>query len=385
MLIYIYILILLCLMCAFKETKWPLAISFVALLVVAGFRDLAVGTDTQNYESLFNMYGANTELMGHATEPLYLLLHIFVAFNGWGYSTLMFLSSLIVLAILYVFAIKESPRPHFTILCFFLLYYFFYSFNTVRQFQAMMFVLLAWHYQTRSKYKLYYTFMTMGVCFHFTAFVGLLSLIIEKIKLSVEKQTLLLILSYFLGITPIVKSVLSATFSFLPDYFYSYIADSNDRELTLSLSRFLLTLYVITLINLLKGNNIWIKLLVFGVLALNLFAFQPVVGRIAQFFTIVQITIIPQIPNLIRNKRYSIGLTSASIMYMLSVWLYLLSANTGEVLPYMFGGVQLFALNCVIFGGVILLRHEKIIFPISAQTGCYLGCDHIVRKEVRNG
>ena len=385
MLIYLYLLFLLCLLCAFKEKKWPLAISFVALLVVAGFRDLSVGTDTQNYESLFNMYGTNTELMGHATEPLYLLLHIFVAYNGWGYSTLMFLSSLIVLAILYVFAIKESPRPNFTILCFFLLYYYFYSFNTVRQFQAMMFVLLAWHYQTRSRYKLYYIFMAMGICFHFTALVGLLSLIINKIKLSVEKQTILLILSYFLGITPMVKSVLSATFGFLPDYFYSYIADSNDRELTLSLSRFLLTLYVITLINLLKGNNIWIKLLVFGVFALNLFAFQPVVGRIAQFFTIVQITIIPQIPNLIRNKKYSTGLASASIVYMLSVWLYLLSANTGEVLPYIYGGVQLFALSCTILGGVILLCHDIKLFSISAQTECYFGCDHIVRKEVRNG
>ena len=63
------------LLCAFKERKWSLIISFISLLVVAGFREQSVGTDTKNYESLFDSYGTETDMMYHAKEPLYLLLH----------------------------------------------------------------------------------------------------------------------------------------------------------------------------------------------------------------------------------------------------------------------------------------------------------------------
>lgn len=356
MLVYIILLILLCLLCAFKEKRWPLIISFIFLLVVAGFRDQSVGTDTKNYESLFDSYGTEIYMMYHAKEPLYLLLHYFVAYNGWGYSTLMFFSSAIVIILLYVYTIKVSPRPNYTILCFFLLYYYFYSFNTIRQYQAMMLVLLAWNYQMRKNYKLYYLFIVLGVCFHSTALIGFLSLIIDRTKLSVNKQTVCLLLSYFIGLTPIVKSLLSVIFVFLPGDFYAYIYSSDDRELTMSLSRFLLTLYVATLINLLRGNNMWIKLLAFGVFSLNLFAFQPVVGRITQYFTIVQVVIIPQIPFLIKNRKHTNILSTASVLYLFVVWLYLLLSNTAEVVPYMFGKDQLFSLNT----GMRILGEVKI-------------------------
>ena len=109
----------------------------------------------------------------------------------------------------------------------------------------------------------------------------------------------------------------------------------------MSISRLMLTLYIATLINLLR-KNMWLKLLAFGVFALNLFAFQPVVGRITQYFTIVQIVIIPQIPFLIKKRKYTKILSTASVLYMFVVWLYLLLSNTAEVVPYKFGGIKLF-------------------------------------------
>lgn len=338
----VYILLALVLFAfSFTKRKWALLISFILLFVVACFRDISVGTDTKNYESLFYSNGTETDQMYHAKEPLYLLLHFIVAYNGWDYSTLMFLSSAIVVILLFVFTIKESPNPNYSILCFFLLYYYFYSFNTVRQYQAMVFVLLAWHYQMRKNYKLYYIFIVLGTFFHYTALIGFLSMLIERVKLSANNQIAFLLLSYFLGITPIVKSILSVFFVFLPESFYAYISSSDDRELTMSISRLMLTLYIATLINLLR-KNMWLKLLAFGVFALNLFAFQPVVGRITQYFTIVQIVIIPQIPFLIKKRKYTKILSTASVLYMFVVWLYLLLSNTAEVVPYKFGGIKLF-------------------------------------------
>ena len=57
-----------------------------------------------------------------------------------------------------------------------------------------------------------------------------------------------------------------------------------------------------------------------------------------------QIVIIPNIPLLVRDKKYIPLLTFVSLAYMFMVWYILLSANTGGVLPYKFGGWHLFTL-----------------------------------------
>ena len=77
---------------------------------------------------------------------------------------------------------------------------------------------------------------------------------------------------------------------------------------------------------------------------MNIFAFNPEAARIAQYFTILQIAIIPNIPFLTRDKKKAIMLSTISIIYMICVWSFLLFNNIGEVLPYKFGTVRLFGL-----------------------------------------
>ena len=149
----IYILLALVLFAfAFSKKKWPLIITFILLIIVAGFRDVSVGTDSKNYSDIFTSYGENISEVYHVSEPLYLLLQFFVAVMGWDYNSLMFITSSIVIIGIYSFALIESKRPNMLILCFYLLYYYFYAINTVRQYDAMVFILLAWHFQKIKKY-----------------------------------------------------------------------------------------------------------------------------------------------------------------------------------------------------------------------------------------
>ena len=80
-------------------------------------------------------------------------------------------------------------------------------------------------------------------------------------------------------------------------------------------------------------------ILVIGVGMLNLFSFQPVIGRLAQYFTIIQIIIIPSLPSLVIKKTNNQALVLGSLAYMCLTWLYLISSNVGEVVPWKYGGL----------------------------------------------
>lgn len=323
-----------------KKSKLCFCVSFLLLLVVGGFRDITVGTDTQNYADYFNGYGIEVFDMYHISEPIYLLIQYIVARIGLHYESLVFLYMFVTLSALFYFAMKISTKPIVVILCYYLLYFYFYSFNTIRQALAMVFVLFAIYYLERDNKKNFFIFSLIAMLSHTTAIISFVVLLIKRIKLSNRAFAFCTLATFVIGITPIVKFAVSSFFSFLPGYLYSYIVDYDSRELGFSLSRCMLTLYCFALLRLSKRSSLYIKVFAFGICLLNLFAFQPIAARIAQFFTISQIAIIPNLYNLIKKRKYYYPLKWASYAYMFILFVYLLSGNVGEVCPYVWGGIK---------------------------------------------
>ena len=340
----IYILLAIVLFAfSFTKKKWPLLISFILLFVVACFRDISVGTDSKNYSGIFESYGDNISDVYHVSEPLYLLLQFFVAIMGWDYNSLMFLTSAIVIVGIYTFALLESKRPNMVILCFYLLYYYFYAINTIRQYDAMVFILLAWHFQRIKKYKLYFLFVGIAMCFHNTAIIALISLLFDKIKIRKNYMIVLMISTYFIGLFPIVQYIFVIIGKFVNFSFLHYLIDTS-FGINFSPTRLLLTIFCSILLYLLRSKSIYFKLLTTGICMMNIFAFNPEAARIAQYFTITQIVIISNIPVLTRVKKKSIYLSALSILYMICVWSFLLFNNIAEVVPYSFGTFRIFGI-----------------------------------------
>lgn len=198
----------------------------------------------------------------------------------------------------------------------------------------MGFCLIAFYYLSKKKVKRYFLFIFIAFLFHATALVGLFAYILNKMKLNKKKQILLLSITFVIGLTPIVQQGMAFTLHFLPDYLYQYILESEKTGTGFPFSRFLLTSYAIALVALLKEKTLNVKLLMLGICLLNLFDFQPVIGRIAQYFTIIQIAIIPNIRILIKRKKNAKALKIASFIYMFVVWIYLLLNNVAEIVPY---------------------------------------------------
>ena len=304
------------------------------LLIIGGFRDVSVGTDTKNYAMLFDSYGSDVSMMYHATEPLFLLIQFLVAKMGGGYEIMLLIIMAVILGTIHFYAHLVSKSSLYVILSFFLLYFYFYSFNTMRQYMGMGFCLIAFYYLSKKKVKRYFLFIFIAFLFHATALVGLFAYILNKIKLNKKKQILLLSITFVVGLTPIVQQGMAFTLHFLPEYLYQYILESEKTGAGFPFSRFLLTSYAIALVALLKEKTLNVKLLMLGICLLNLFDFQPVIGRIAQYFTIIQIAIIPNISVLIKRKKNAKALKIASYIYMFVVWIYLLLNNVAEIVPY---------------------------------------------------
>lgn len=332
--VYLLVAFILTLLCIGRSSKWKLAISFLLLFIVGGFRDVSVGTDTENYAKLFDTYGSDVSMMYHATEPLFLLIQFLVAKMGGGYEIMLLIIMAVILGTIHFYARLVSKSSLYVILSFFLLYFYFYSFNTMRQYMGIGFCLIAFYYLSKKRVKHYFLFIFIAFLFHVTALVGLFAYILNKIKLNKKKQILLLSITFVVGLTPIVQQGMAFTLHFLPDYLYQYILESEKARAGFPFSRFLLTSYAIVLVVLLKEKILNVKLLMLGICLLNLFDFQPVIGRIAQYFTIIQIAIIPNISILIRRKKNAKALKIASFIYMFVVWIYLLLNNVAEIVPY---------------------------------------------------
>ena len=339
--VYLLVAFILILLCIGKSSKFKLAVSFLLLLIIGGFRDVSVGTDTKNYAMLFDSYGSDVSMMYHATEPLFLLIQFLVAKMGGGYEIMLLIIMAVILGTIHFYAHLVSKSSLYVILSFFLLYFYFYSFNTMRQYMGMGFCLIAFYYLSKKKVKRYFLFIFIAFLFHATALVGLFAYILNKIKLNKKKQILLLSITFVVGLTPIVQQGMAFTLHFLPEYLYQYILESEKTGAGFPFSRFLLTSYAIALVALLKEKTLNVKLLMLGICLLNLFDFQPVIGRIAQYFTIIQIAIIPNISVLIKRKKNAKALKIASYIYMFVVWIYLLLNNVAEIVPYKMNAIFL--------------------------------------------
>lgn len=336
---YIYILILLGFFSIFKRNKLLICISFLLLLIVGGLRDFSVGTDTMNYLRLYE-YGDNTSFM-KGFEWGYTLIQQFVYFYVGDYTFLVFVQMFLILLFFYIFILRESNNPLFSVFCFVALYYWLYSLNTTRQYLAIPLVLIGFSYLNEDKVKPFIGFVLMAMLFHTASFFSLLILLLRKDMFSIFLGKGTLILSFVIGLTPLIPILLGIFVGFFNmlglDGFSMYLSDtSNYRIEGFSLSRFLLTIYGCLLLLLLDNKVLFVRIFIFGIILLNLFAFQPDVARLAQFFVCIQIVLIPNIPLYIKNENNIIPLQVISVLYMIITFFYLLNANVGEVVPYKF-------------------------------------------------
>jgi len=169
----------------YKNGWWCLSAWFI-LSIIEGLRSFDIGTDTSMYTYLFSIDGMNSfepgfQLLGILVhlitdDPTYFLLFIALITNG-----------LIVYSVY-----KISSQPFISIFSYITLYYYFQSFNAMRQYIAIGVILVAYSFLRKNKILIYLIATLIAIFFHNSAIVGLLLLPYHFFKISKKKPASLL-------------------------------------------------------------------------------------------------------------------------------------------------------------------------------------------------
>ena len=202
MFVYILIFIYLVFCSLFWEKNLYLfIIAFLLMLFIAGFRDLSVGTDTQNYFEIYELLRLNKTPPWFTIEPGWKIINKLAITLNTGYESVVFMASVLALSPVFATFWKYSKRPFVSVIFYFLLFFYFQSFNVTRQMIAIAFIFSGYNDYLHGKKRSFYIQLCIAVLFHYSALLALIfPVIFRYVKIKVSWALFLLPLTYVFGI-----------------------------------------------------------------------------------------------------------------------------------------------------------------------------------------
>lgn len=329
MLIYIVLLVWLLAIQFFKKNRIVYLLTFLFLLLLGGLRGIDVGTDTKNYMELYEMLhdDAGTLFVMSKTEPLWVLLNKLVICTVDNYQWVIFLGLFLAITPIFIRSWVSCKSPYVVILFYVLLYYYFNSFNIVRQMIALGIVFFAYPFWEKEQKKKAIACTVLAMMFHFTAAFAFFITLVKRMRLNVGVVFLALPVTYLLG-----ALMLPSIIPMLPivGKYSSYIEASNAN---LSITRLLLNVFFLLLFIQARGasKDIYFKMFFVGIVLYNLLTFSPALGRCALYFMLAQLTVFS---NLSHYKLNTVFVWCMILFYGLFYYVTLLSENNCDIVPY---------------------------------------------------
>lgn len=332
MLIYIILLAWLLAIQFFKKNRIVYLLTFSFLLLLGGLRGVDVGTDTKNYMESYEMLhdDAGTLLVMSKTEPFWVLLNKLVIYTVDNYQWIIFLGLFLAVTPIFIRSWISCKSPYIAILFYVLLYYYFNSFNIVRQMIALGIVFFSYPFWENKQIKKAIVCTVLAMMFHFTAVFAFFIPLVKRMRLNVGFVFLLLPVTYLLG-----ALVLPSIIPMLPIVgrysFYIEVSNAN-----LSITRLLLNVFFLLLFVQARGasKDIYFKMFFIGIVLYNLLTFSPTLGRCALYFMLAQLIVFS---NLSRYRMNTVFVWCVLLFYGLFYYLTLLNENNCEIVPYVLG------------------------------------------------
>jgi transmembrane protein EpsG len=334
----------------------------ILLLLLATIRNESVGTDYSEYINAYNRkfniflnydyrliidYFSLSGINLHETrqlEPLWLAITYLVQLMGGSYYVLNFIIIFLVLLVYSYTFNKKSTHPSFSLLLYYSLFYYFISFNTIRQSVAYAFIILAYSYFQDKKWSLVIIYFTIAFLFHFTAIYALFVLIIPFIKLKLKTTYLLLILSFAIGFS--FRGIFQNNYFQNTIYYFYFNAEKLPIDIYITSFSFILQMllyYIVTNMNKKHFSTcIFSQIWFWGLLFQNLFLNYIWIHRIIDYFLVAQLIAIPlylpkYLPNYFSKYFYNLKINKHVALIMLLVILlfaFNIFFNRQGVVPY---------------------------------------------------
>lgn len=319
--------------------SYLLSVIFVVLVYIAASKDLGVGTDTINYYSSFmNVEAEKNFFVYGGTQKGWYYINLFFR-EYLNYDLFLYFCYTIIIGGVCFYVYKCSKLPVFSMLLFFLLYFYCSSLNIMRQYIALSILLLGISYMKRSRY-VYIFFVLVATLFHSTALFGLSFMFVDCMKIEMKKVIVtLIVLTFVLGI--FFADMLNTTLYFMQTllgggfrYFAYMDAYGGERNIltNLGINIFFLITYILAR----NRNELPLKMYFLFIILNNLFGAAGQGNRLFLYFQIAMIVCLPNLYYSLSNRILKYGYLFAILIYSFGIWNYSISANASEVFPYFF-------------------------------------------------
>lgn len=329
MAIYLVIFVSLLFFSNFKKAnRFIISLVFISLVLLAGLRGEDVGVDTNTYSRIFYELLYNGD---YPIEPGWKFINVLIGRISPLFPLLLSVSSFLTLLPVFYVSKKVSPYFFLSIFLYFSLHIYLGSFNIMRQYLAVSFILASYYFfENKSRYK-YFLCLLIATSIHYSSIFSIVIFYFRKRVLTRKRVLYYLFVSLLIG--SIANSEIISMFSFLNK---DSIASSRSNLLLSFVNIALFDIFMLLFINKSKFqllNTMWGHLFVLSLIVLNA---TYTMDFSARFYVIFSISQIIYLPLLIAShsgvqKRKVVLLV---IFYAFIQFFRMLLANANNIVPY---------------------------------------------------
>jgi hypothetical protein len=300
---------------------------------MAGFR-YQVGTDFLSYKVYFDRI-SDLSYADRGVEVGYYILNKIAYLINTNSTTIFLMTSFITLLLIFRTIHKYSSRIELSLFLFISMYFYFSSFNIVRQYLAVAIVFYSIKYLLNQEFKKYLCCILLATTFHTTAIFVLVFYKFFRKNFTIVHYLIGMILSFCLLplILPMINLV-GSIYNKYEGYSTSFNYGSSSLGLLLIGSIFLFAiLHKDKLVELNKNNLIYINATFLALILQILGTDYVLISRIGTYFYIFTILLIPDFL-LLFNKYIRVTIYIGLLLIFFFYFDIQLIRGVGEILPY---------------------------------------------------
>lgn len=222
---------------------------------------------------------------------------------------------------------KNSMNPLLSWLVFYSIpLFFFASLSTIRQSLALMVVLLSYNFLIERQYLKFLALIVISIWIHSSAIIGVLLLPLSFLSIGRLVNFCLLIVSFFFD--DLILSYLESLDFVLSTRLIIYLKLSTSKPQLLNYLYYFFGFLNLIFYNRLVKNNernrLYITLVNFGIIVLNLLSFEPITSlRLSSFFLIFLVYVVPHYSILLGKNNSKLIEIILVILFILISFFYL--------------------------------------------------------------
>ncbi|WP_353121210.1 EpsG family protein [Dysgonomonas capnocytophagoides] len=338
-----------------KTKKQAIAlISLMFLAAIGACRDNTIGTDVLVYGADFFRYACLSKDIREyfqyvETEPLYFYLNFIISRFTNEYVFMQLACQLLSIFPIYYCCYYWKQRTSLTFcMAIFILLFYFQSYNNIKQYISLAFILSAYISLLNKKYILYVCFSIIAILGHSTGFISILFLLIYLIhrdsnRLRIIFLDILFLLILLSGLF-VFKDLLNMMLSYGADSRYSFYLENSIENNSLDKAKILtwivtifIEIYIIFHTEKKREVGLFLITTLTGFTLFFLGNILPFANRLALYFFILNIIGLPYTIYISKFNKYiknTIQIGYFSILLLNFFYNYIYLGGLGQIYPY---------------------------------------------------